>query len=158
MVLEKLRPRRGLSPWRPFREMAEMERLLESPFAGWPMRMTWRRAPGEQMAWAPSVDVYEKDDCFVIYAEVPGVEMDDCDISMTGDTLTIKGERKPPEEARDVEYLCSEICYGDFSRSIDMPAVCDPEKIGATCHNGMLEIRLEKMKEAIPARIQITAK
>ena len=158
MVLEKLRPRRGLAPWRPFREMAEMEHLLDSSMSGWPMRVTWRRAPGEQMGWAPSVDVYEKEDCFMICAELPGVEINDCDISMTGDTLTIKGERKPTVDPKDVEYLCSEISYGHFSRSIDMPAVCDSEKIAATCHNGMLEIRLEKIKEAKPARIQITAK
>ncbi len=158
MVLERLRPRRGLIPWRPFREMDEMERMMESSFAGWPLRMTWRRVPGEQMAWAPSIDMYEKEDSFILRVEIPGVNKEDVDISLSGDTLTIKGERKPVEEAKDFEYQCSEVCYGNFSRSIDMPTPVDQGKIDATYHNGMLEIRLQKVQEAIPARIQITAK
>ncbi len=158
MVLERLRPRRGLIPWRPFREMDEMERLFESSFANWPLRMTWRRAPGAQMGWAPSIDMYEKEDSFILRVELPGVNKEDVDISMTEDTLTIKGERKPPEEAKEFEYQCSEVCYGTFSRSIDMPTPVNSDKIDATYHNGMLEIRLQKVKEAVPARIQITAK
>ncbi len=158
MVLERLRPRRGLAPWRAFREMDDMERLFESSLNNWPLRMTWRRVPGEQMGWAPSIDMYEKEDSFILRAEIPGVNKEDVDISMSGDTLTIKGERKPAEEAKEFEYQCSEVCYGNFSRSIDMPAAVNPEKIDATYHNGMLEIRLQKVKEAIPARIQITAR
>lgn len=158
MVLERLRTRRGLGSARPFREMVEMENLFESPLAGWPVRMALRRAIGEHMALVPSVDVYEKEDCFMICAELPGVNMEECDISVTGETLTIKGERQQPESAKGAEYLCSEIAYGNFSRSIDLPAGCDSSKIDATCHNGMLDIKLEKVKEAKPARIQVHAK
>ncbi len=158
MVMERWRPRRGINPWRPFRELEEMERLLESPVARWPLRMIWRRIPGDDMAWAPSIDMYEKEDSFIVRAELPGVNKDDVDISMTGDTLTIKGERKPPAEVKEEDYQCCEVCYGSFSRSITLSSAVDTDKIEASYENGILELHLPKVKEAIPAKIQIKAK
>lgn len=152
MAMERWRPML-LRPWRPFRELEEMERLLESPFRWW-----WRRLPAEQMAWAPSVDMYEKEDSFMVRVELPGVKKEDIDISVTGDTLAIKGERKPPADVKEEEYQCCEVCYGSFSRSITMLAVVDAGKIEASYGDGILEIRLPKAKEAKPARIQIKAK
>ena len=152
MVLERWRPGWGITPWRPFTELEEMERLLD-----WPRRRWWR-IPLEEMAWAPSIDMYEKEDSFIVRAELPGVNKEDVDISMSGDTLTIKGERKAPADVKAEEYECCEVCYGSFSRSITMPAAVDSDKIEATYENGILEIRLPKMKEAKPAKVQIKAK
>ncbi len=83
---------------------------------------------------------------------------DDVDISMTGDTLTIKGERKPPAEVKAEDYQCCEVCYGSFSRSITLPAAVDADKIEASYGDGILELNLPRVKEAIPAKIQIKAK
>lgn len=152
MVLGRWRPGWGITPWRPFRELEEIERL-----PAWP-RWRWWRIPLEEMAWAPSIDMYEKEDSFIVRAELPGVNKEDVDISMSGDTLTIKGERKAPADVKAEEYECCEVCYGSFSRSITMPAAVDSDKIEATYENGILEIRLPKMKEAKPAKIQIKAR
>lgn len=157
MVMDIWRSRQ-LQPRRFLGDLEEMERSLESPFAGWPLRLMWRRVPDGDMAWAPSINIYEKEDRYVIQAELPGVNKDDVDISMTGDTLTIKGERKPPAEVKKEDYQCSEVCYGNFSRSINLPSAVDADKIEASCENGMLELQVPKVKEAIPAKIQITAK
>jgi len=157
MVMDVWRPRFG-RPWRPFRELDEMERFMEQAFAGWPFRLMWRRLPAEQMAWAPSVEMYEKGESFIVRAELPGVKKEDIDISMVGDTLTIKGERKPPAEVKEEEYQCCEVCYGSFSRSITMPAAVDADKIEANYENGILEIRVPKAKEAMPTKIQVKAK
>ncbi len=158
MVMDIWRSRQ-LQPRRFLGDLEEMERSLESPFAGWPLRLMWRRVPnGDDMAWAPSINIYEKEDSYVIQAELPGVNKDDIDISMTGDTLTIKGERKPPAEVKAEDYQCSEVCYGNFSRSINLPSAVDADKIEASCENGMLELQVPKVKEAIPAKIQIKAK
>ncbi len=157
MVMDILRSRQ-LRPWRPFGELGEMERFLESPSAGWPLRLTWRRAPGNGMAWAPSIDMYEKEDCFIVRAELPGVNKDDVDISMTGDTLTIKGERKPPAEVKEEDYQFCEVCYGSFSRSITLSSAVDTDNIEASYGDGILELNLPKVKEAIPAKIEIKAK
>ncbi len=157
MVMDIFRPHQ-LRSWRPFRELEEMERFLETPSAGWPLRLTWRRVPGNGMAWAPSIDMYEKKDSFIVRVELPGVNKDDVDISMTGDTLTIKGDRKPPTEVKEEDYQCCEVCYGSFSRSITLSSAVDIDKIEASYGDGILELHLPKVREAIPAKIQIKAK
>ncbi len=153
MVMDILRPRQ-LGPWRHFGEMEEMERFP----ANWPLHLIWRRVPGNGVAWAPSIDMYEKEDSFIVRVELPGVNKDDVDISMTGDTLTIKGERKPPAEVKEEDYQCCEVCYGSFSRSITLSSAVDTDKIEASYGDGILELNLPKVKEAIPAKIQIKAK
>jgi len=157
MVMERWRPG-WTRRWRPFRELEEMERFMDESLANWPFRLTWRRVPAEEMAWAPPVEMYEKGDSFVIHAEIPGVKREEIDISVTGDTLTIKGERKAPEPATDEQYCCSEVCYGPFSRSITLPSSVDASKVDATYENGVLTLRAPKVKEAVPARIEIKAK
>ncbi|RLC93455.1 MAG: Hsp20/alpha crystallin family protein [Chloroflexi bacterium] len=156
MVLERWRPPATMY-WRPSRLLEETERLMEEAFGGWPFRTTWRRMPAEEMGWAPSVEMYEKEDAFIVRAELPGVNKDDVDISVTGDILTIKGERKAPQEVKSEEYHRCEVCYGPFSRSIPMPASVEAGKVEASYSNGILEIRLPKAKEAMPHRIQIRA-
>ena len=127
-------------------------------FAGWPFRLMWRRLPAEEMGWVPSVEMYEKGESFIVRAELPGVNKDEIDISVTGDTLTIKGERKPSAEVKEEEYQCYEVCYGSFSRSISMPTAVDADKIEATYQDGILEIRVPKAKEAMPTKIQVKAR
>ena len=89
MDIDIWRPR-FLRPRRPFRELEDMERLLDAAFAGWPFRYVWRRLPSEEVSWAPPLEVYEKEDSFTVRVEVPGVKMDEIDISVTGDTLPLK--------------------------------------------------------------------
>jgi HSP20 family protein len=156
MAIERWRPRWSIRPWRPFRELEEMERLLETPFT-WPFRL-WRRRPFEEVSWIPPLDMYEKEDSFTVRMELPGVKPEDLDISVTGDTLTIKGEYKPPAEVKEKDYHYCEMCYGSFSRSITMPAAIDANKIEATYENGILEIHLPKAKAAKPAKIEVKAK
>ncbi len=156
MVLERWRPS-ALRARGPSRMLDEAERYMDEILAGWPFR-TWRRLPAEEMSWSPPVELYEKDDKFVVRTEVPGVKEDDIDISMTGDTLTIKGERKVSKEVKEEEYHRCEVCYGSFSRSITMPAPVDVKGIEAAYEDGILEVSVPKAKEAKPSRIQIKAK
>jgi len=154
MVMDVWRPR-GISRRWPFRAFEEGERMLQSD---WPFRLVWWRAPRDDMAWAPSIDMFEKEDAFIIRAELPGVKLEDVDISMTGDTLTVKGERKPPADVKEEEYECCEVCYGNFSRSITLPVTVEADKIQATMENGILEMRLPKVPEAKPTKITVKAK
>ena len=75
--------------------------------------------------------MYEREDRFTVQAEVPGVKMDDIDISITADTLTIRGERKVPAGVKEDEYQCCEVYYGSFTRWITMPAAVGAYKIEA---------------------------
>ena len=157
MALERWRPRRGLRRWEPFREMEEeMGRLL----AEWPFR--WRPWTRHFLAvrgeWAPRVDMFDRKDKVVIKAELPGVDREDLGISITGDILTIDGERKAEGEVKDEDYYCCERYVGNFSRDVHLPAGVDTEKIEANYENGVLEIALPKVPEVKPKKISISVK
>ena len=156
MVMERYRPR-SMRTWN---LAEEMERMMEDPFfSDWPfLRMIWRKTPGEGMAWAPAVEMYEKDNNFVVKADLPGVKGEDVDISLVGETLTIKGERKASKEVKDENYYRCESHYGSFSRSIMLPAAVDAKKVEASYENGILEILVPKAKEAMPTKVEIKVK
>ena len=151
MTLERWRPR-TLGTWSPFEEM---ERFLSS---NWPSRIFWRRLPAEDMCWAPAMEMYEKDDHIIVRAELPGVKKEDVDVSISGDMLTLRGERKTSEEVSEGDYYRSELCYGSFSRSITLPAAVNAKKVEASYEDGILEIKVPKAEEAKPTKVQIKAK
>jgi HSP20 family protein len=158
MEMERRRPGRGLIPWRPFRELEEMERRFDDMLS-WPLLpAVWRRIPTMEMGWAPAIDVFEKEDKFVVKAELPGMKEEDIDISVVGDTLTIKGERKAESEVEEEDYYYCERSYGSFSRSIDIPSNVDAQKIEANYNDGVLEVSLPKTPEVKPKKISVSAK
>lgn len=144
--------------WRPFREMEDVERRVEDMLGRqlWPA--VWRRVPRTDDAWAPAMDVYEKDDKFVVKAELPGMKEEDIDISVVGDTVVIKGERRSEQEVKDDDYYCCERSYGQFSRSIAMPSNVDAQKVTASYEDGVLEVTLPKHPEVKPKKISVSAK
>ena len=153
MALERWRPRWGITPWRPFREMEEWERRFED-LLGRPM---WR-LPVEEIGWMPAVDVLEKDDKFVVKAELPGMKEEDISVSVVGDTLTIKGEKKTETEVKEEDYYRCERAYGSFYRSIPLPSTVDSAKIEASYEDGVLEVTLPKAPEVKPKKIAVSAK
>jgi HSP20 family protein len=113
---------------------------------------------GEEKVWAPSIDVIEEDDRFLVKAELPDVEEEDIDISISGNMLTIEGEKQTQSEGKKDGYHYSEASYGSFSRSITIPSTVDASKIEASCDKGVLEITLPKMPEAKPKKIAVAKK
>ena len=158
MVMERWRPGRGLIPWRPFRELGEMERRFEDIFGRPFLPSVRRRLPIEERGWAPPIEVFEKEDKFVVKAELPGMKEEDIDVSVVGDTLTVKGERKTETEVKEEDYYCCERSYGSFFRSIALPSTVDAEKIEASYENGVLEVSLPKAAEVKPKKISVSAK
>ena len=120
--------------------------------------LAWWRVPTEELGWMPALEIYEKEDKFVVRAEVPGMTKDDVDISVLGDTLTIKGERKAESEVKDEDYHRCEMCCGKFSRAVTLPSSVQAGKVAATYDNGMLEITLPKAAEAKPKKIEVKVK
>jgi HSP20 family protein len=158
MEIEKRRPGPGLIPWRPFRDLEEMQRRFDDVL-GWPLLpAVWRRIPAAEMGWAPAVDVFEKDDKFVVKAELPGMKEEDINVSVVGDTLTIKGERKVESEVKEKDYYYCERSYGSFSRSLALPSNIDAGKIEANYEDGVLEISLPKIPEVKPKKVSVSAK
>ena len=158
MVMERWRPRWGITPWRPFRELEEMGRRFEDIFGRPFLPTVWRRLHMEERGWAPPIEVFEKEDKFVVKAELPGMEEEDIDVSVTGDTLTIKGERKAEAEVNEEDYYCCERSYGSFLRSIALPSTVDAKKIEAGYEDGVLEVTLPKATEVKPKKVAVSAK
>jgi len=158
MEMERWRPRSWMNPWKPSREMEETERRFDDLFS-WPyLPALWRRMPGMEMGWAPAIDVFEKDDRFVVKAELPGMEEKDIDVSVVGNRLIIKGERKAESEVEKEDYYYSERSYGSFSRSIDIPSDVDAKKIEANYEDGVLEVTLPKTPGVKPKKVSVSAK
>jgi HSP20 family protein len=109
MEMERWRPRRMMIPWRPFGELEDMEWRFDTLF-GWPsLHAMWRRMPSTEMVWAPAIDVFEKDDRFVVKDYLPGMKEKDIDVSVASNRLTIKGERTAESEVDKEDYYCSEV-------------------------------------------------
>ncbi len=152
MTMQRYRPR-AIAPWR---EVEDMESWMDEFFRGWPS--SWQRVPAEERAWAPGVEMYEKDDSIIVRAEMPGMSREDIDVLVVGDMLTISGERKASEEIKDEEYYRCEFAYGKFSRSVSLPTAVDTGKVQATYKNGLLEITLPKTEEAKPKKVEVSVK
>jgi HSP20 family protein len=118
----------------------------------------WKVAKLLRLVWAPAIEVFEKEDKFVVKAELPGMKEEDMDISVADDTLTIKGEKKTESEVKEEDYYCCERSYGSFSHSIALPSNVDAKKIEASYEDGVLEVSLPKAPEVKPKKIAVSAK
>ena len=157
MVIPKQKPEKNVSIWQPMKELEEMGRRFDE--SGRPaLRAMWRRMPMEEALWAPAVDVVEKEDKFLVKVELPGVKDEDIDISITGDTLTISGEKSSDSEVKKKGYYYSESSYGSFSRSITIPSSVNMDKIEAVRADGVLEINLPKIPEITPKKVTVAVK
>jgi len=158
MVMERWRPGRGLIPWRTLRELEELERHFEEIFGRPFQPAVGRRLPTEERGWVPPIEVFEKEGKFVVKAELPGMKEENIDVSVVGDMLTIKGERKTETEVKEEDYYCCERSYGSFFRSIALPSTVDAKKIEASYESGVLEVSLPKAPEVKPKKISVSAK
>lgn len=109
-------------------------------------------------AFAPSLELSEEEDKFVLHADVPGIDRKDIDISVTGNTLTIKGERKAEEKRKEKSYYYSERTFGSFHRAIELPSEVDPEKVTAAYKDGVLKVTVPKSERAKPKQIKVDVK
>ena len=158
MPTERHAHRREHAPRRPLRELEEMKRRLEDDIARPFLRSIWDRIPEEVKRWAPSIDIWEKDDDFVVKVELPGMKYEDIDVSVLEDTLIIKGEKKLERGIKDEDYHRSEIAYGSFYRSILVPSTIDTNDIEAVYEDGVLRVTLKRASGAKPQKIEVKVK
>ena len=103
----------------------------------------------------PLMNVTEDKDDYYVRAELPGLKADDLDISVTGDTLSISGERRIPAEDEKAQYHRREREAGKFSRIVSLPAQVDTGKVEARCNDGVLTVVLPKAEAAKPKQIAV---
>ncbi len=115
----------------------EMDRLFDKFFEA---------IPFSEQEFVPSVDISETDQDIIVQAEIPGVNPKDLDISLNGRLLTIKGEKKSEHEEKRENFHKIERKYGAFSRTLELPADVDPDKVEAVYKDGVLKIKLPKIE------------
>ena len=137
----------------PFREMLAvrntMERLLDSAVTG--------SSTVQAATLGLALDVAERENEYVVKASLPGVDLNDLEITYTNNTLTIKGEVREEQELEEATYHLRERSYGSFARSITLPAGVESDKIEANYEAGVLTLRLPKAEEIKPKKIAIKA-
>ncbi|MBN2034382.1 MAG: Hsp20/alpha crystallin family protein [Deltaproteobacteria bacterium] len=112
--------------------------------------------PGEPIAGVfPLVNVTEDKENYYVRAELPGIKADELDISVTGDTLSLTGERRLPAEEEKAQYHRREREAGSFSRIITLPSQIDAAKANASCTDGILTIVLPRSEQAKPKQITV---
>lgn len=148
-------PRQEATVWDPFRMMERAmdpvrmirEMMGADPFAG-------LVSPGGAM-FAPDIEIKETKDAYVLRADLPGVKMDDIEVSVTGNRLTVSGKREEEQRREEDRFFAYERSYGSFSRSFVLPEGADLDKLQARLDNGVLEIAVPKRAEVQARRIQI---
>jgi len=105
--------------------------------------------------WTPAVDITEKDDHFLIQADVPGVDPKDIEVSMENGYLTVKGDRKREVKEEKDGYTRFERLYGSFYRRFNLSESADENNVSAKSKKGVLEIKVGKKEIAQPKRITV---
>lgn len=128
----------------------DVDRLFESVFQGpLPSKGDW------PSAFAPAIDIEEAHDEFVVRADLPGVSQKDVKVSLLGDVLTIRGERKQSEEKKGHNVHRVERRYGTFERSFSLGVQVRGDQVKASYRDGVLEIHVPKAEEARVREIEV---
>lgn len=104
---------------------------------------------------APSLDVFEEKDELVVKADLPGMNKDEIEVTVTENVVTIKGEKKKEEEVKEKDYYRRERSYGSFVRSVELPCEVKSDQIKANFKDGVLEVRMPKTEEAKKKSVSI---
>jgi HSP20 family protein len=142
----------ALVRWEPFRELA----ALQNEMGRW---MNAVSAPGmgngQTSTWLPAVDVWETESDLVLSFDLPGIPEDKIAVELDDNVLTVSGERERTDEHSSERFYRFERRYGQFSRSVSLPAGVNEDKIKAEYKDGVLEVRIPKPEEPKPRRIEI---
>jgi HSP20 family protein len=111
--------------------------------------------PSTGRPWAPAVDILETEDAITLKADVPDVKIEDIDIRVENNTLTLKGHRKFEKDEKVKGYHRIERSYGEFVRTFALPNTVDSEKVAADYKNGVLSVVLPKKEAAKPKQIKV---
>ena len=132
-----------------------MNRLMEESFV---LPSMIGEVRGSGRSWGLAVDMYETNDNLLVKASVPGIKPEQLDVTVQGETLTIKGEAQEEQQREQGRYHVRERRQGSFSRSITLPFPIQSDKVQATFENGVLTLMLPKAEEIKPRNIKVQVK
>lgn len=146
----------SITRWEPFSDLMSlrdaMDRLFEESFVR-PGRLLGMPAAG-----SVPVDIYQQDGNLQVKAPMPGVKPEDIEVTIVGDTLTIKGEIRQEQDVKEENVVRRERRFGAFSRTVTLPTPVDSSKANATYENGVLTLMLPVAEEAKPKEIKVQTK
>lgn len=151
-IREKHIPEKTVEPSHPLTPFEDFERWFDDAFpTAWRHRRGWPSwgeltRPAERLA--PRVDVVERDDEILVRAEIPGVSKEDLEVSVTGDSVMLKGHTKEETKEEEGDFYRREIAQGSFSRTVRLPDHIDTDKVKASFDDGVLELRMPKLSKA----------
>ncbi|MGB5224599.1 MAG: Hsp20/alpha crystallin family protein [Arenicellales bacterium] len=135
------------------KRMREMETRFEDFFtADWMHPSKWELPDWAQMGQlelkVPKMDIVDRDDDVLVRADLPGVTKDDIDVSLTDNTITVKGSTSEEKKEEKGDYYRSETMKGTFSRTMSLPSDVDGSKANSTFKDGVLEVVVPKLEKA----------
>ena len=135
-------------PWGPLTLLRrEMERLFdEVGTSRWPVPGAMRLMA--EMPPVPAMDLVETEGGYEMTAELPGIDAKDVELKVTGDLLTLRGEKREQSERKEADRHVSERRYGAFQRTLRLPPDADAEGIAATSANGVLTVKIPRSESA----------
>jgi len=133
---------------------SEVNKLFDS-FLREPLG-TQSEALNGRTGWGRALDVSQTDTTVIVHAELPGVDPKEIEVTVTGDRLTISGEKKETIERKDHDVFHREVKYGSFSRTVQLPATVDPQEVSADYANGVLTVTLKKTPNSSARKIPIS--
>ena len=139
--------------WNPALDLASLEEWMNQTVED--MLRAMRPQVASTGTFAPLVDCYEDADHLVLKVEIPGLNEKDLDVTLEGNVLTVRGERRLEDGEKKGSFTWMERPYGTFVRSFTLPDTVDPNTITANYTNGVLEIALAKRAEAKPKQIPV---
>jgi len=135
------------------RAQDQMDRLFARALG---LHGQWQSATGASpLAWAPALDIAEGKDAYLVTVELPGVKLDDLEITLEDGLLTIQGERHVAHDSSEEQFHRVERSFGAFRRSITLPAQVEADAVEASMEDGVLRILGPKAEEAKAKRIQV---
>lgn len=141
--------------WRPFDERLIFRRGIDRLFNNFFGTESMLMSNGN---WVPDIDVSETDDEIVVRMDIPGMDKEDIRVAMSGDFLTVSGERKEEKEKKQKHFFSMERRLGTFERTIPIPAAVNDKKVNAEYKSGVLVIHLPRTAAAKSHRIPITSR
>ena len=143
-----------LSVWEPFREMDRFMARM-NPAQYWPSGRALPELVDAKLQWAPSADISETDQEYLVRAELPAVQKEDVHVTLEDGVLTIRGERRQRQTEKTEKFHRVESFSGEFSRSFSLPEDVDAAAVRAESKDGVLTVRIPKRAVAKPAPVQI---
>jgi HSP20 family protein len=144
-----------LTTWSPFREMERFRKGIDELFDRFMDGGAVAPRLTSAMAWMPAVESFTENCNLIIRADLPGIDPKKVEVSVEGNTLTLRGSREASKEQHERNYTYREVSYGSFERQIELPEGIKADEVKATYKNGVLELTMPVPKQLAPRKVPV---